>query len=441
MRNTTNDILHTHAKYAGQCPNCTAKIRVGDKVYKMDTDAKWICESCMSVKKMEPAGTEPKPDAPPPRVHLLNRPQIRVFLQMMGLGYTKHQKTVGGLQKQAKEVTEAHPERANEVYDIIKNGARPSGAKVVVEESKLDVEKLAVEIKGKLGFTLAHVDTSIQAAVKDACADLFRTEADSHKKLEIKIGKSPAVKMKYKLPPQFERILKLAAIRQNILMIGPSGSGKTFLAARLAEALKLKYYMQSCSAGISESQLTGWLLPTKAGGAFEYVASGFVEAYENGGVFLLDEIDAADAQILMIINAALANHTMSVAQRTKNPMVKRHKDFICIAAANTMGHGEDEIYAGREILDGATLDRFRAGIVFIDYDDGVEESLVDTEVLIWGRQIRAAIKEHRLHHIMSTRVMVDFTTQKKQLGLERKDWDESYFLDWTPDERRYCNAS
>ena len=97
------------------------------------------------------------------------------------------------------------------------------------------------------------------------------------------------------LPDVFEDLIGLALVRQNILMVGPSGSGKTFLGGKIAKALDLPFAAQSCSAGMSESQLTGWLLPVKDGGTFEYVPSPFVDLYENGGVYLLDEIDASDA--------------------------------------------------------------------------------------------------------------------------------------------------
>ena len=237
------------------------------------------------------------------------------------------------------------------------------------------------------------------------------------------------------LPAVFQRIFELAKIGQNILMVGPSGSGKTFLASVLAQKLGRQFAAQSCSAGMSESQLAGWLLPVKDAGTFAYVPSAFVRLYEEGGVFLFDEIDAADENTLIFINAALANGTFYLAQRYDNPEVKRHPDFVAVGAANTFGLGEDNIYTGRTQLDGATLDRFRAGIVVVDYDDHVESTLVDKKVLEWGRKVRTVIATNKLDRIMSTRVLIDFTTQKKALGYTLVEMAASYFADWTPDER------
>ena len=63
-------------------------------------------------------------------------------------------------------------------------------------------------------------------------------------------------------------------------------------------------------------------------------------------------------------------------------------------------------------LDGATLDRFRAGVVEVDYDRRVERKLVDPEVLAWGWMVRKVIAKHRLERILSTRVMLDFSKQR-----------------------------
>lgn len=232
----------------------------------------------------------------------------------------------------------------------------------------------------------------------------------------------------------FEKTLKLASIRQNVLLVGPAGCGKTAMAAQIAQALGLSFSFVSCSGGMSENQLTGWLLPIEAGGAFAYVSASFVNAYENGGVFLMDEIDAADENVLLAVNAALANGMMTIPQRHENPVAKRHADFVCLAAANTFGHGGDMIYAGRNRLDGATLDRFRAGIIKMDYDVKLEKALIHPAVLEWALPIRKKIKELKLKRVMSTRALLDFTRQKELLDFGVADWEESFFSDWTRDE-------
>lgn len=285
---------------------------------------------------------------------------------------------------------------------------------------------------------MAAVEKLIDAKMGRQASDLIAMMNEVAAKIEPRIEKVyiDAAKVERKVEgtahEKLDHVVKLASIRTNILLVGPAGCGKTYLAEQMAEALGFEQGGISCTAGMSESQLLGWLLPVGEAGKFEYVESEFVRMYENGGVYLLDEIDAADANTLMILNQALANGGFYVPQARR--WVKRHKDFVCIAAANTYGHGGDMVYAGRERLDGATLDRFRTGIVTMDYDAKLEQQLIDRDVLAWGLEIRGKISQLKLRRVMSTRAMLGFTMQKQAFGWGRKEWEQSYFADWTRDE-------
>ena len=236
------------------------------------------------------------------------------------------------------------------------------------------------------------------------------------------------------LPEEFNILLKLATLRRNIMIVGPAGCGKTYIAERIADALGLPFSSISCTAGMSESQLLGWLLPTGEGGKFEYQAAPFVDKYENGGVFLLDELDSGDSNTLMILNQALSSNKFFVPQRLGNQTVHRHPDFVCIAACNTFGQGADMVYVGRNQLDGATLDRFAANTVKMEYSPIVEKALIHPEVLRWGVEIRNKIEEAQLHRILSTRIMIDFTLMVDNYDMELEEWESRYFQNWSSEE-------
>lgn len=135
--------------------------------------------------------------------------------------------------------------------------------------------------------------------------------------------------------------------------------------------MELPFHHISCSQGMSEAHITGRMLFDGA-----YVSSEFVECYENGGVFLFDEIDAADANVLMIINSAIANGYLSLPNRKEKSKAVRHENFICIISGNTFGTGSVE-YSGRGYLDAAFLDRFSMSKMFIDYDVTIEKAICD----------------------------------------------------------------
>lgn len=251
--------------------------------------------------------------------------------------------------------------------------------------------------------------------------------------IEIKRPDASAYKVPGHVRSEFQEILTAASVGINILLVGPAGCGKTHLAHQVAEALGRPFASVSCTAGMSESVLQGWMLPGN-GGAFEYVPSDFVTAYENGGVFLFDEVDAADPNTLLFINQALANGSFFLPQRKGATKVKRHADFVCIAAANTFGTGANSTYSGRERLDEATLDRFRAGIVQLDYDTKFERSTVSPDLLAWGWAVRKRISESRLNRVMSTRFLLD-ATKLLAVGRTVEQIKATYFVGWKADER------
>lgn len=289
-----------------------------------------------------------------------------------------------------------------------------------VGQYSLEVDKRFDEVAGDIAEAVQAAVEQVASSIAPRVEKVYITPLGNENKVD---GEAHV---------RLDRVVKLASIRKNTLLVGPAGCGKTYLAHQAATALGFEFGSISCTAGMSESQLLGWLLPIGDGGKFEYVESEFVRMYENGGVYLLDEVDAADANTLMILNQALANGGFYVPQARR--WIKRHKDFVCIAAANTYGHGGDMVYAGREKLDGAFLDRFRSGIVSMDYDAKLEMKLVDPAVLEWGLTIRGKIISMKLRRVMSTRVMLDFSDLKAAHGWGVKDWEESYFADWTRDE-------
>ena len=181
-----------------------------------------------------------------------------------------------------------------------------------------------------------------------------------------------------------------------VWLAGPAGSGKTTLAQQAAKALGLGFY--STGALSSDFRLTGFM---DARG--EYVITVFREAFESGGLFLLDEADASNPNVLVAINQALENDSYAFP----DGMVNKHPDFRCVIAANTYGSGPTAAYVGRTRIDAATIDRFF--FLTVDYDDGVEQSLSggNTEWLNKVRKARQALEDNGLQHIISPRAVRD----------------------------------
>jgi cobaltochelatase CobS len=264
---------------------------------------------------------------------------------------------------------------------------------------------------------------------------------------------------------RFEDVLEMIAWRQDMFLPGPTGSGKTFLVAQAARAAGVPFGMISCSKGMSEGMLNGRLIPRGAQGQFEFLGTMLLHVYENGGVFLFDEMDAADANALLVINSALANGVMAVPNRHElpdgvtteeymkalegydfrnakgpfqyrgyGPYATRHPDFVAAAAANTYGTGADRMYVGRDPLDLSTRDRFLLGTIDVDYSERVEAALCpDPELLAtlheWRRRIRAA----DLQRVVSTRFVRDAYVARKR-GWPITKIASRFFAGWSLDE-------
>lgn len=271
-----------------------------------------------------------------------------------------------------------------------------------------------------------------------------KIEARVPRPIEVNLGNGVTRKIEGRVHKGFDELVDLVNEgHHNVLMVGPAGSGKTTLAKNLADALGKPFGFLSLSAGVTETHLFGRLLP-QANGSWDYVASRFVEIYEGGGIFLLDEIDAADANVLVAINAALANGVMA------NPNGRvhvRHPDCYILGAANTWGQGGDLMYVGRNQLDTATLDRFVLAQIVVDYDAALEADLASSldhnaagGLLQWIGNVRASIRQNRLRRVASTRLVVHAIAALRS-GKTLADVQARYFINWSADERAKVEAA
>lgn len=292
----------------------------------------------------------------------------------------------------------------------------------------------AVKLSGLNSFLAPYV----QAIVDKALAEGGGGSRNGY--FEVKLPEMDSIKIEGHAHPKFGEVLTLAALGLPVMLVGPAGTGKTTLGRQVAEALQRPFGSVSCTAGMSEGELVGKLLPNENGG-FEYRPSQFVTLYENGGVYLVDEIDAADPNVLLKVNQSIG----SVAGgglwhndlRHKSPEVRQHKEFVLIAAANTFGTGAGAQYVGRNQLDAATLDRF--AVVEIDYDVDFEGKIGDAETCKWLWSIRKKANEARLRRVVSTRA-IQRCTMMKAAGMKQDAIKRMFFASWSQDERAKVEA-
>jgi cobaltochelatase CobS len=195
---------------------------------------------------------------------------------------------------------------------------------------------------------------------------------------------------------QTKLLFKLIKNKINAMLVGPAGSGKSKAAEIVASRLNLPFYCQSVCAQTSKSELLGY---NDANG--NYVKTHFRQAFEFGGLFLLDEIDAGNPNVLSVLNSALANELCAFP----DAMVKKNENFVCIAAANTFGNGADRQYVGRNQLDAATLDRF--GMINWNYDESLEFKISHNEKWTkYVQRVRKFCSEQSMRVVISPRASI-----------------------------------
>lgn len=196
---------------------------------------------------------------------------------------------------------------------------------------------------------------------------------------------------------QFETIMQVISARVPLALVGPAGSGKTRVVENVASALNLNFYSKSVTAQTGVHEFFGYM---NANG--EYVSTLFREAYEEGGVFLLDEFDAGNPNVLAALNQATANGSAAFADK----MVEKHEDFLIVMAGNTYGHGATTEYVGRNKIDAATLDRF--AFVTFEYDENLEMQISpNTEWTKKVQRIRAEVAKKKIKTIISPRASIN----------------------------------
>lgn len=208
--------------------------------------------------------------------------------------------------------------------------------------------------------------------------------------------------------------------RLNIALPGPAGSGKSFMAVQAAKAMGIPVGIISFGPITDTSKLFGYM---DANG--NYVRTPFREIWEHGGIFLADEMDNAHPGLLAELNQALAGDVAAFA----DGMVERHPEFRCVATMNTFGKGPDRLYAGRNQLDAATLNRFVW--LEVDYDENLETKMAlacatdETEAVIkrwitYVQAVRAKASEQKLALVFSPRN----TEQGAMLLANGMEWDD-----------------
>lgn len=242
---------------------------------------------------------------------------------------------------------------------------------------------------GKIGTTTDKIKTEME------------TKAIETPKVEIKLPEGPVHH------EQYETIKMCLMSNIPVYLAGPAGSGKNHTVEQIAEELGWDFYFSNSVQ--QEYKLTGFI---DAGGKFHDTEFYKACTSETPCVFFLDEMDASIPEVLVLLNAAIAN---GYFEFPTGRVELTNVHFV--AAGNTVGSGADEMYTGRMVLDQATLDRF--AIIEFNYSLNIEMAISkgNSELVSFIHQLRDEAKSKGIRATFSYRC-ITMVTKLEKAGMD-----------------------
>jgi midasin (ATPase involved in ribosome maturation) len=305
----------------------------------------------------------------------------------------------------------------NALLDALKEAsslAADKAAKAVIAEASESIAEL-------LGLVESEV-SALREEVKSVSAPILHVrKVDS---TEVKLDQPAAACLGV--------LLEWLSIGEYPYLVGPKGSGKTTAAKQAAKVLGLPFYRFQFSGDMTKSDLFG--RQTHNG----FVDSILVKAAKHGGVLLLDEMDAANEQVLVALNsftdaqAANGKAGRVLYNSTTGEEIEVHENCVVIGAGNTWGLGATSEYTARNKQDASTIERFTA--IFVDYSEEIERAIAaqyDAQEMLkvlWSA--RRKLSDLGATESISTRIIERAIRSKHALKRSEKEIYKTLFAAW-----------
>ena len=157
-----------------------------------------------------------------------------------------------------------------------------------------------------------------------------------------------------------------------VLIIGPKGTGKTSLAREYATQKAKKLESINFSLRTRESHLVG--TKTLIDGNIGFDEGILVKSMKEGNILYLDEINAAEADVLLRLDEALDDRRQIVLKESDGKIIKAKDSWFVIATINPLTH------VGTKELPPQLLSRFPVRIK-LDYPpEDVEYQIIKKHV-------------------------------------------------------------
>jgi nitric oxide reductase NorQ protein len=182
----------------------------------------------------------------------------------------------------------------------------------------------------------------------------------------------------------FETLRKAYQLGIFVLIIGPKGTGKTTLVRKFAGEINKELSSVNFSLRTRESHLIG--TNTIDNGQINFVNGILVHSMTKGDMLYLDELNAAEPDVLLRLDEALDDRRQIVLKEFHGQTIKAKQEWFVIGTINPLSH------VGTKELPPQILSRFPIRIM-LDYPpEETEMEIIKKHVSIKNIAVEENIK-------------------------------------------------
>ena len=152
------------------------------------------------------------------------------------------------------------------------------------------------------------------------------------------------------------------------IIIGPKGTGKTTLVRQFAQSMNARLESVNFSLRTRESHLVG--TKTLHDGTVSFGEGLLVRSMREGGILYLDEINSAEADVLLRLDEALDDRRQIVLKESSGEVIKAKDNWFVVATINPLTH------SGTKELPPQILSRFPVRISLEYPPEDIEMEIV-----------------------------------------------------------------
>jgi len=184
-----------------------------------------------------------------------------------------------------------------------------------------------------------------------------------------------------------------------VLIIGAKGTGKTTLVRKFAHIHNKELYTINFSLRTRESHLIG--MQTISNGNVEFIEGLLIRSMRSGSILYLDELNAAEADVLLRLDEALDDRRQIVLKEAGGEVIRAKDGWFVIATINPLSH------MGTKELPPQLLSRFPVRIRMEYPPADIELSIVKAHVQLNSKDEEIMKKAIKLANTLREAAMVE----------------------------------